>query len=560
MLSCVIEPVKKSTFAAIELEAAADKALLDELAFSSSTDDKLRESVVKEVETISSGISARLAEFQGLTSSLSYVCKAFSFGSTRLNVHDDGSDLDLLVVCPRHCSRDHFLQLLAEALAGHSKVQQGSVRPLRDAFVPIVKATWLSTSSRPLSVDILFAIFSTPTLPTHLTARWLLSDEALAAADGADAKSIMALNGVRVNEAIVELLASRGASTRFQSTLRLLRAWASKRGVYGHQMGYLGGIQLTILTALVCLLYPTAGAFRTVERAFHVLSAWRWPTEIRLVSPIPTHELVARCKLSGPIRQYADEQWGQMMRSSSTGSASTPMGATESGPVMPILSPCSPVQNTSYNINTATARVIREEFKRGCSLLSMVAATGQGADGFAAAAQAAVRALLDPVWPSFRSRYPLLCAVSVLRSPACPDVQACEAFAEHVQAKLRLLPAQIEAKCVLSDMSSGLPSARLQCSLYPDPVPEEEVATLLPAVQGQVQVAWLIGCKVVLEAGQEPPKSLQSSLSSSLSAACRGWSSDVVYKGWMGGSLGGIQIGTGQGSVADLVISIVEGA
>jgi hypothetical protein len=84
---------------------------------------------------------------------------------------------------------------------------------------------------------------------------------------------------------------------QFKIALRMLKYWTKMRGLYGNKLGYLGGVQIAILTARICQLYPCAAASTIVMKLFKVL----------LVFAKPPNGMPAQWSAEKPIK-LCDEQ------------------------------------------------------------------------------------------------------------------------------------------------------------------------------------------------------------------------------------------------------------
>src|SRR5579859_2199148 len=55
-----------------------------------------------------------------------------------------------------------------------------------------------------------------------------------------------------------------------------------ERAVYGNVIGFPAGVQLAILVARICQLYPNAVSAVIVTKMFKIFAEWRWPLPIYL--------------------------------------------------------------------------------------------------------------------------------------------------------------------------------------------------------------------------------------------------------------------------------------
>ncbi|XP_008274743.1 poly(A) polymerase gamma isoform X5 [Stegastes partitus] len=252
--------------------------------------------------------------------------KIFTFGSYRLGVHTKGADIDALCVAPRHVERSDFFQSFFEKLKQHEEIKD--LRAVEDAFVPVIKFKFDG-----IEIDLLFARLALQSIPDNLDLR---GDSILR---NLDIRCIRSLNGCRVTDEILYLVPNK---ENFRLTLRAIKLWAKRRGIYSNMLGFLGGVSWAMLVARTCQLYPNAVAATLVHKFFLVFSKWEWPNPVLLKQPEDSN-------LNLPV-------WDPRVNPS------------DRYHLMPIITPAYPQQNSTYNVSTSTRTIMSEEFKYGLSV------------------------------------------------------------------------------------------------------------------------------------------------------------------------------------------------
>ncbi|KAK4778043.1 hypothetical protein SAY87_018230 [Trapa incisa] len=313
------------TEADIQRTAELDKFLVNAGLYESKEEAAKREDVLDQIRLIVKDWVKHVTHIQGFSDKWIEEANAliFTFGSYRLGVHGPGADIDTLCVGPSYVTREDFFFSLYGMLAQLEEVSE--LQPIPYAHVPVMKFKFNG-----VSIDLLYANISLEVIPEDLD----LSNNSVLY--GVDEPTVRSLNGCRVADQILKLVPS---IEHFRMTLRCLKLWAKRRGVYSNVTGFLGGVNWALLVAQVCQLYPNAVPSTLVSRFFRVYTQWRWPNPVMLC----------------PIEENA-------LGFSVWDARKNPRDRTHH---MPIITPAYPCMNSSYNVSTSTLRVMMEQFQFG---------------------------------------------------------------------------------------------------------------------------------------------------------------------------------------------------
>lgn len=256
--------------------------------------------------------------------------KIFTFGSYRLGVYGPGSDIDTLVVVPKHVTREDFFEVFELILRKRPELEE--IASVPDAFVPIIKMEFSG-----ISIDLIFAKLNVPKIPADMT----LDDKNLL--KNIDEKDMRALNGTRVTDEILQLVPK---PTVFKHALRCIKMWAQQRAVYANVFGFPGGVAWAMLVARICQLYPNAVSATIIEKFFTIYTKWNWPQPV-LLKPIEDGPLQVR--VWNP-RLYPHDRQHRM----------------------PVITPAYPSMCATHNITSSTQKIILKELQRGSDLMGLI--------------------------------------------------------------------------------------------------------------------------------------------------------------------------------------------
>ncbi|XAR48215.1 Polynucleotide adenylyltransferase [Bertholletia excelsa] len=306
--------------------AVLEKFLVDSGLHESEEEAAKIERVLECIKEIVKDWVRQLTRLKGYSDRMVEVANAviFTFGSYRLGIHGPGADLDTLCIGPSYVNREKdFFVILQNILAEREEVTE--LQPIPDAHVPVMKFKFNG-----VSIDLLYASISMLVIPEDLD----IAD--VSVLHNVDEPTVRSLNGCRVADQILKLVPN---VEHFRTTLRCIRFWAKRRGIYSNVTGFLGGVNWALLVARVCQLYPNAVPSMLVSRFFRVYTLWRWPNPVMLCET-EEHEL------GFPVwdpRKYPRDRTHRM----------------------PIITPAYPCMNSSYNVLSSTLRVMMEQFQFG---------------------------------------------------------------------------------------------------------------------------------------------------------------------------------------------------
>uniref|UniRef100_A0A2A4K423 Poly(A) polymerase n=1 Tax=Heliothis virescens TaxID=7102 RepID=A0A2A4K423_HELVI len=309
----------------------------------------------------------------------------YTFGSYRLGVHHRGADIDALCVAPRHIDRIDYFASFYDLLKLQPQVKD--LRAVEDAFVPVIKMNFDG-----IEIDLLFARLALKEIPDSFDLR----DDMLL--KNLDQKCVRSLNGCRVTDEILRLVPN---INNFRLTLRAIKLWAKRHGIYSNTLGYLGGVSWAMLVARTCQLYPNALPATLVHKFFLVFSQWKWPQPVLLKQPDSVN-------LGFPV-------WDPRVNIS------------DRFHLMPIITPAYPQQNSTFNVCASTRTVIMEEFRLGLAITDEIML---GKCGWERLFEA----------PNFFSRYKHF--IVLLASSASPDDQL--QWCGLIESKIRHLITTLE--------------------------------------------------------------------------------------------------------------------
>lgn len=245
------------------------------------------------------------------------------YGSTRLEVHNYSSDMDLLCIAPEFLQKSDFFSSFCDTLSACPDVD--NLLSIPEAYTPVIKFVMMG-----ISIDLVFTSLQLPRLNVPIDAL------DLRCLRGLDEQGVRSLNGVRVAEWLCKLVPN---IQTYRVALRVIKHWAKQRGIYSNVLGFLGGINYAILVAMICQQYQNATPYVLIQQFFAIYSVWPWPTPVilRRFEDLLFKDSDGRYHpVWNPISNFKDSLH-----------------------IMPIITPAYPSMNSAYNVALPQFRAIQ---------------------------------------------------------------------------------------------------------------------------------------------------------------------------------------------------------
>ena len=301
---------------------------------------RLRTVVLERLEAVLKRLVVLIGKQKGLPQGILNEAggKVFTFGSFELGVYGPKSDMDTLMLAPKHVTRDHFFEQMPDLLRKEFKPEEiTELTSVPGISVPIIKLELCG-----VSVDLIFCSLQVSSVPKTQE----LSDINLLR--GLDDTDLRCVNGTRVTRRILDLVPQTKV---FRMALRAVKLWAKQRALYGNIVGYPGGVAYAMMVARICQLYPKAAAPHIILKFFFLMRKWNWPSPVLLQQ----HE-------EGPLQL---REWDPAIY----------LG--DKRHLMPVITPAYPRMNACHTIGPSTRMVLIREMERAESIVRSIYDNGR---------------------------------------------------------------------------------------------------------------------------------------------------------------------------------------
>ncbi|KAF7635929.1 PAP_central domain-containing protein, partial [Meloidogyne graminicola] len=215
-----------------------------------------------------------------------------------------------------------------------------------------------------IDVDLIYAQIPFQNIPKNFD---ILNNEIIS--KNKEKRSIYGLAYLRSLLKIVEITQNKDL---FVSLMRILKIWLKNRLIYSNIAGYLSGASLAVMSAKICQIYPNATLTFALKQFFIIYRLWGWPQPLLIQKLDDTNnefkntlEFVEPWNLKKEISEIDNDSED----SNDEIEEENDKLEGNNGNIMSVIMPGFPEQNTTYNVNKFTFKIINKEIKRAYKIL-----------------------------------------------------------------------------------------------------------------------------------------------------------------------------------------------
>ncbi|KRX04604.1 Nucleotidyltransferase, class I, C-terminal-like [Pseudocohnilembus persalinus] len=203
-----------------------------------------------------------------------YRCKLLTFGSYLLGVASVDGDIDTVIIAPSIFKRaEHFEQLLYEKLLQNPNITQCKL--IKSSRSPIITFFYEDQN-----IDLSLSILNQSIVPSNIQDE--IPEQLIKALS--DQKDKISIIGRRNNQLCLKVVGN--SLPVYLIALKALKIWYKAKYLYPNRLGYLGGIDIAILAAKICQLFPNYPLTKILEEFFRIYSQWNWSIPIKIIEEI----------------------------------------------------------------------------------------------------------------------------------------------------------------------------------------------------------------------------------------------------------------------------------
>lgn len=257
-------------------------------------------------------------------------CLITPIGLYRMGAVDTDTESEILVMVPHYVTRQLFFNEFCDRLR--------ECEGVKDCYQV---RTWnhiLKVRIQETVLDVSFASLGGPLEEWQKMQDIVAKDWVLKSMDPQSRKS---LDSLRVVEQMMVMLPN---VDHFSTTLRMVIAWAKRRGIYGSIFGFLGDLPWAVLVAHACRFHPYDSPTSLLLNFFQMYDLWDWSRPV-LLDEIATG-------FAGLTTWSISDMYNNVRIN-----------------LMPIITPAYPAKNCASTVTATTKIIVMKEIRRAHEIL-----------------------------------------------------------------------------------------------------------------------------------------------------------------------------------------------